>query len=87
MLVIYFVDILGVIASILSASLFLPQLYHMVKVKSGSSVSYIFLTLQIVASFVWIAYGYFIQSIPIIVCDVCILVITIGMITVKYKFS
>ena len=87
MLNIHFIDILGVLASVLSASLFLPQLYHMVKVKSGSSVSYIFLALQIVAAFVWIAYGYFIHSLPLIVCDACILIITTGMFAVKYKFA
>ena len=41
-----FIQILGIIASILSSILFVPQLVHMIKLKSGKDVSYIFLWIK-----------------------------------------
>jgi MtN3 and saliva related transmembrane protein len=82
-----FTQIFGIIASILSATLFIPQLVHMIKLKSGKDVSYIFLFLQIIASIMWVLYGYFINSLPLILCDSFMFLITIMMIVVKYKFS
>lgn len=82
-----FIQILGIIASILSSILFVPQLVHMIKLKSGKDVSYIFLFLQILASSMWITYAYFINSLPLLLCDSFVIFITIIMIFTKYKFS
>ena len=80
-------NILGLIASILSSILFIPQLYHMIKLKSGKDVSYIYLSLQILASIMWVIYGYYIWSIPLLLCDSFIIFITCLMAIAKYKFS
>ena len=82
-----FTQILGIIASILSSILFLPQLFHMIKLKSGKDVSYIFLFLQILSSILWIIYGYLIISFPLIFGDSIMLSITIIMSLIKYYYS
>lgn len=80
-------QLLGTFAGILSTILYLPQVIHMIKLKSGRDVSYIYLFLQVCASFVWVAYGYFLNSYPIIICDSSILIITLVMIYIKYKYT
>ena len=80
-------QIFGIIASILSASLYISQLIHMINLKSGKDISYIFLFLQIIASIIWVIYGYYINSLPIILCDTFMFFITMMMIMIKYKFS
>ena len=82
-----FTQILGIFASILSSILFIPQLIHMIKLKSGKDVSYVFLFLQILASSMWITYAYFIDSLPLLLCDSFVIFITFIMIFTKYKFS
>ena len=82
-----FTQILGITASILSSILFIPQLIHMIKLKSGKDVSYVFLILQILASSMWITYAYFIDSLPLFLCDSFVIFITLIMIFTKYKFS
>ncbi len=80
-------QIFGIIASILSASLYIPQLIHMINLKSGKDISYVFLILQILASSMWITYAYFIDSLPLLLCDSFVIFITLIMIFTKYKFS
>ena len=82
-----FRQILGILASILSSILFIPQLIHMIKLKSGKEVSYVFLFLQVLASSMWITYAYFIDSLPLLLCDSFVIFITLIMIFTKYKFS
>ena len=87
LLMINFTQVFGLAASLISSILFVPQLYHMIKLKSGKDVSYIFLFLQILASSMWVTYAFFINSLPLLLCDSFIIFITIIMIITKYKFS
>ena len=79
--------LLGTIAGVLSTILYLPQVYHMIKLKSGRDVSYIYLFMQICASCVWVTYGYYLSSYPIMIFDSSILVITFIMIYIKHKYA
>jgi len=59
--------IIGYIATTLSSILYLPQLYHMIQRKSGKDVSYVFLSLSLIAGIFWIAYGTLDNNIPVII--------------------
>ena len=79
--------ILGLAAAIISSLLYVPQVVHMIKRKSTKDVSYIFLLLSIIVSILWIIYGYFEDSIPLILCDSIIFLLTIIMIGCKIYYE
>jgi MtN3 and saliva related transmembrane protein len=76
-------DIYGYIGAFLSSILYLPQLIHIIKRKQADDLSYIFLVLNIITSIFWIIYAIFEKSIPLIICDSFILLITLIMIFLK----
>lgn len=80
-------EIIGIVASILSSILYLPQLYHMIKRKSGKDISYFFLVLTILSSILWIVYGILDNLLPIILCDTFIMIITIVILIFKYYYE
>jgi MtN3 and saliva related transmembrane protein len=79
-------DIFGIIGAILSSALYLPQLIHIIKRKKADDLSYIFLILTLISSIFWIVYGIYDNSIPIIICDSFIFIITFIMIILKYHY-
>ena len=81
------VYILGLFAAILSGFLYVPQVYHMIKRKSTKDVSYIFLAISVVVSILWIVYGIYEDSIPLILCDSIIFILTLMMIGSKIYYE
>ena len=81
------VYILGLIAAVISSILYVPQVYHMIKRKSTKDVSYIFLFISVLVSILWIIYGIYEDSIPLILCDTIILLLTFIMISCKIYYE
>ena len=80
-------QIFGLIGAILSTILYLPQLYHIIIRKSADDLSYIFLGLTILATISWVIYGVLEYSLPIIICDSIICILTIIMLILKFYYA
>ena len=81
------ISILGLFAAILSGFLYVPQVYHMIKRKSTKDVSYIFLAISVVVSILWIVYAIYEDSIPLLLCDSIIFILTLMMIGSKIYYE
>jgi len=64
------IEIIGVIAAILSTGSFLPQVYKTWKTKDTRSLSLPMVTMLFIGVCLWVVYGFFINSIPILASNV-----------------
>ncbi|WP_297890144.1 SemiSWEET transporter [Sulfurihydrogenibium sp.] len=83
------IDILGLIAATLTTSAYIPQTYKVIKTKSASDFSWIWLIFMIIGIFLWFVYGLMIKNIPLIVANgiSIISLITIGVVKYVYRQS
>jgi MtN3 and saliva related transmembrane protein len=81
------VMIIGIIASVLTASSFLPQLFKLLKEKKAENVSVLMLVVLFSGIVLWICYGALKKDIIIILANLVSLVINVItlVLTVKYK--
>ncbi|AXT52308.1 hypothetical protein D1818_16210 [Aquimarina sp. BL5] len=63
------VEILGLIAAILTTAAFLPQVYKTWKTKSAESLSMSMLLIFESGVLCWLVYGYLIDSLPVILAN------------------
>lgn len=83
------IDILGLIAATLTTSAYIPQTYKVIKTKSASDFSWIWLIFMIIGIFLWFVYGLMIKNIPLIVANgiSIISLVTIGVVKYVYRQS
>jgi len=63
------VEILGLVAAILTTAAFLPQVYKTWKTKSAESLSMSMLLIFESGVLCWLVYGYLIGSLPVILAN------------------
>lgn len=68
-------DILGYLAGFLATIVMIPQSYKIIKTKKSDDISLEFLYIGQLSSITWVAYGIFLDSYPIIICDAIIIII------------
>ena len=71
-----YIEIIGYVAGFLTSVTFLPQVYHVYKKKSVEDLSFSMIIMNIVQGILWIIYGYYINSLQIIICDVFLTFLT-----------
>jgi len=81
------VYLLGLIAAVLSGFLYVPQVYHMISRKSTRDISYVFLFISLIVCILWIIYAVYEDSIPLLICDGIILILTLVMIGSKIYYE
>ncbi len=64
-----FVEVLGLVAALLTTSAFLPQVYKTWKTKSADSLSLSMLIIFVLGVLCWLVYGFLIDSFPIILAN------------------
>ncbi len=81
------IEILGFVAATISTVGFIPQVYKVWKEKSTRDISltmYLFLALGLL---LWLIYGVFIQSVPVIVANGATLLLVLSVIFFKIKYK
>jgi MtN3 and saliva related transmembrane protein len=61
-----FGEILGLVAGAITTGSFVPQVIRVYKLKSAREISLFFTILFLVGDMLWLSYGIFLQSFPII---------------------
>ena len=81
------VDFIGYFAGFLTTISTLPQAYKSFKTKSTRDLSYLYLSVLTVGVFVWVIYGFLINSYPVIVTNSVsfVLILLIDALKLKYK--
>lgn len=80
-------DILGFAAATLTTIAFLPQLIKVWQTKSAKDISYEMLIVFCSGVFLWLIYGIYIQSLPIIIANLLTLIFNMIILGLKIKYK
>jgi len=82
-----YVEIIGLIAAFLTTGSFLPQAIKVIKTKNTSDLSLSMYSMFAGGVCLWLAYGFLIDSLPIIIANVVTLMLsgTILFMKIRYK--
>ncbi len=65
-----FIEIIGYLAGICTAVCFLPQTIKTIKSKDVQGISFLSYSIYTLGLFLWCSYGYFIDSLPMIIFNI-----------------
>ncbi len=80
-------EIVGYSAAVIGTSLMLPQVIKSLRTKEVGDISFAMLILYFFNCALWASYGILIYAIPVIICNVIALVISVVQITLKIKYA
>ncbi|MCS7097993.1 MAG: SemiSWEET family transporter [Candidatus Methanomethyliaceae archaeon] len=63
-------EIIGILAGLLTSSSFLPQILKIYKMKSAEEISLPFLLMQLIGILLWLFYGFTISSIAVVFANI-----------------
>ncbi len=81
------IEILGLVAAILTTAAFLPQVYKTWKTKSADSLSVSMLFIFVTGVLCWLIYGFLIHSIPIILANLVTAISGFLLLYFKYRYK
>ncbi len=81
------ISILGFAAATLTTAAFLPQVMKTWKTRSAKDVSLEMLVLLCTGLFLWLVYGIFIQSLPVIIANLLTLILNLTILWLKIKYE
>ena len=81
------VEILGLIAATLTTAAFVPQVYKTWKNKSVEDISLTMYTVLLIGVLLWLVYGVFINSLPVILANGITSALLILMVLMKLKYK
>lgn len=79
-------ETIGYSAAVIGTSLMLPQVIKSLRTKKVDDISFAMLVLYFLNCLLWAAYGVLIYAIPVIICNVIALVVSITQISLKIKY-
>ena len=79
--------LLGFMAGILSAIGYVPQIVKAIKTKSTGDLSLAMIGVFLLANSLWFLYGFIINSLPLIIMEMVILVLALMLLGVKLKYD
>lgn len=81
-----FLTILGLAAATLTTTAFLPQMFKTWQTKSAKDVSFVMLITFMIGLFLWLIYGIYLQSLPIILANSVTLFFNLIILWLKIKY-
>jgi MtN3 and saliva related transmembrane protein len=81
-----FITLLGLFAATLTTSAFLPQMFKTWQTKSAKDVSYVMLITFMSGLFLWLVYGIYLKSLPIILANGVTLFFNLIILWLKIKY-
>ena len=80
-------DLIGFIAAICTTVCFLPQLIKAWKTKSTKDISLAMFLILTFGVLMWLAYGFLINSMPVIAANAFTFIIAVGILLLKIKYG
>ena len=81
------VDTIGYVGTGILGVTMLPQVYKTFTEKKANDISLMYLLLQFSANVLFIIYGYFIQSYPVIISNGIVLLCSLSLMCAKYRYK
>lgn len=83
----FIIEILGLIAGVITSIGFLPQLFRGYRTKKLEDLSYFMPIVLAIGMTLWFIYGFLINSIAVMVANAFSICCSIGLIIMKMKYS
>ncbi len=80
------IQLLGMAAGSISAITFLPQVINTWKSKSASDISLLTFAFATISVIMWLVYGIILGDVPIIYTNSLVLICSVIMLCLKYRF-
>ena len=80
-------NIIGYIGSFLIGIIFIPQIIHIYKTKEVNAISYTTQIISILSAIFMLIYGYLIDSLPIILCNIVVGLTSFIVCFMKYFYT
>ena len=80
-------DIIGYIGSFLISIVFIPQIIHIYSSKEVKAISYSTQVISVLSAIFMIIYGYLINSLPIILCNIIVGLTSFIVCFMKYFYT
>ncbi len=81
------VEVLGYIAAFCTTAAFVPQLLRVVRLRSARDISLPTFLIFAVGVFLWMLYGLYTGSRPIVLCNGVTLVLAISIVVLKLRYD
>ena len=81
------INYIGYLGSFLSCITFIPQVYQSWKSKSVGDLSFLMILIVISSTIVWLVYGYFVNSGPVIMANTVVLALSLMLLYFKLTFK
>ena len=81
------IEILGLVAATLTTVAFVPQVYKTWKNKSVKDISLSMYTVLLMGLLLWIVYGFYINSLPIIAANIITATLSVLIVIMKIKYK
>ncbi len=81
-----FLTVIGLAAATLTTIAFLPQMFQTWQTKSAKDVSFVMLITFMSGLFLWLIYGIYLQSLPIILANSVTLFFNLIILCLKIKY-
>jgi MtN3 and saliva related transmembrane protein len=81
------IEILGLVAATLTTGAFVPQVYKTWKNKSVKDISLSMYTVLLMGLLLWIVYGFYINSLPIITANIITATLSVLIVIMKIKYK
>ena len=81
------VELLGFVAAFCTTAAFVPQLVRVLRLRSARDVSLPTFVMFSVGVFLWLLYGFYIGSKPVIACNGVTLVLSVSILSMKLRYG
>lgn len=81
------VNLIGSVAAVCTTISFLPQLIRVYRLKSARDISLIMFLVFSFGVFLWMLYGIFIRSFPVITANGLTLILSVGILALKIRYD
>jgi MtN3 and saliva related transmembrane protein len=82
-----FIDVLGLLAGTFTTISFLPQVIKIWRSKSAKDISLAMFSIFSIGVFLWLIYGLFIDSLPVIIANFVTLILALTILVFKFKYK
>ncbi len=81
------IEAIGLLATMLSASSFVPQVWKIVRTRETAGVSRRMYLVTLTASLLWIVYGVGISSLSVVLCNTVLGILAVIIIALKARYG
>ena len=82
-----YIEILGLVAAVVTTSCFIPQVYKISKEKSTKDISLVMYLIMAVGLTLWLVYGVSIKSLPVTLANGITLILVLWIVALKLKYK